>query len=138
MSSSGSLDTEPQYSPIVSEYFWSTPNAGKPVGNSVGLFLGQAGDREQGIEVAFHMRVDGQVIAEIRFQVFGCPHAIAACGLAAERLAGQPVGALMELKPESLRTALDAPVEKMGRLLVVQDALRNCFLAWDNRGLEQG
>ena len=51
----------------------------------------------------------------------------------ADGLTGAPVEALMRLEPDSLMTALGVPVEKMGRMLVIQDALRNCFIDWENR-----
>ena len=133
----GATDTAPLYSPKVAEYFMRTPYAGVPEGGAKGLFSGAAGDRAHGTEVVFHMRVRDEAIAAVGYQVFGCPHTIAACALAAERLTGGPVGALMEMRPDSLAAELDAPVEKMGRILVVQDALRNCFVTWDNRRLGQ-
>ena len=114
-----------------------TPHAGVLEGGTERSVRGVAGDRAHGTEVVFYIRVRDEAIAEIRYQVFGCPHTIAACALAAERLTGQPVDALMEMTPESLAVELDAPVEKMGRILVVQDALRNCFVTWDNRRLGQ-
>lgn len=131
------------YAPIVAEYFERVPLAG-PLDDrgdddgadaTADLFSGAAGHREHGTEVIFHARIRDRRIVEIRYQVFGCPHTIAACGLAAEGLTGQPVDALRKLTPASLAELLVLPAEKMGRMLVIQDALRNCFLAWDNRGL---
>jgi NifU-like protein involved in Fe-S cluster formation len=128
---------EPQspYSSRVVEYFSHTPNAGIPAGDEPNLFSGSAGNREHGTEIVFHMRVQDGSVDAMGFQVFGCPHTIAACCLATEMLTGRPAGALTELTPESLCTALEVPVEKKGRILVLQDALRNCFMAWDNRRL---
>jgi len=122
-----------QYSKIVAEYYASPSNAGALPGHVDGVISGAAGDREHGTEVVFHLRVEEREIAEISFQAFGCPHTIAACSLATERLTGQPVNALVELTARSLAEALQAPVEKMGRMLLIEDALRNCFIAWDNR-----
>ena len=127
-------ETKPGYSRKVAEYFGHPANAGIPAGDPAELFHGEAGDRAQGVQVVFHMRVSSEDIAEIRFQAFGCPHTIAACSLATDRLMGSSVRALMEMTAGSLVTALDVPVEKMGRMLVVQDALQNCFRAWDNKG----
>ena len=121
------------YSQIVADYFARPVNAGTLSGNADSVISGVAGDRAQGTEVAFHLRVEDREIAEISFQAFGCPHTIAACSLATERLTGQPVDALVELTAKSLAMALEAPVEKMGRMLLLEDALRNCFIAWDNR-----
>ena len=122
-----------KYSRIVADYFARPINAGTLSGDAEGVVSGGAGDRAHGAEVVFHLRVKDREIAEISFQAFGCPHTIAACSLATERLTGQPVDALVELTASSLASALTAPVEKMGRMLLLEDALRNCFIAWDNR-----
>jgi NifU-like protein involved in Fe-S cluster formation len=121
-----------QYSEAVSEYFDSPVNAGDLPADAL---RGEAGDRERGIHVVFGVRIADERIEDIRFQAFGCPHSIAACCLATERLRGQPVQALESLAAEDLAAQLEVPVEKMGRLLVIQDALQNCFLAWDNSWL---
>ena len=122
-----------QYSQIVIDYFARPANAGALSGNGASVVSGAAGGREHGTEVVFYVRPGDREIAEISFQAYGCPHTIAACSLATERLAGEPIKALVELTAASLATALEAPVEKLGRLLLVEDALRNCFIAWDNR-----
>ena len=124
-----------QYSRIVANYFASPVNAGTLPGNADDVISGAAGDRALGTEVVFYLRVTDREIAEISFQAFGCPHTIAACSLATEQLTGQPVQALVELTARSLLAALQGPVEKMGRMLVLEDALRNCFIAWENRPL---
>lgn len=118
-----------QYSDAVRQYFDSPVNAGPLPADAL---RGEAGNRERGIHVVFGVRIADGRIEDIRFQAFGCPHSIAACCLATERLRGQPVEALLTLAPEDLAARLDVPAEKMGRLLVIQDALRNCLLAWDN------
>lgn len=107
------------------------------VASEDGVLAGMAGSRERGIEVAFAVRLDGSAIKSVDFRAYGCPHTLAACTWLTRRLAGQPVAALRDLAPEELMTAADVPVEKRGRMLVVQDALLNCFAAWDNTRLSQ-
>jgi NifU-like protein involved in Fe-S cluster formation len=85
---------------------------------------GAAGGRSTGTWVRFDLRLaQGSVtIEEARFLAFGCPHVIAACDLICEQAMG--LGAAQKL-PESvlsLRTRLEAPPEKLGRLLVMEDA----------------
>ena len=75
--------------------------------------------------VRFAARIDGGQIAECRFRAFGCPHTLAAASFAAAQLRGTPVDARLALDAGRLARELDAPAEKMGRLLVVEDALRD-------------
>jgi cysteine desulfurase len=98
-----------------------------------GGIYGEAGHEDLGAHVVFNARLDGPRIAEISFKAYGCPDTLAACAMAAEQLEDQSVTAMLELEPRAIAEALDIPVEKMGRLLIVQDALRKCFTDWDNR-----
>ncbi len=123
------------YSALVAQHFAQPANLGPLAGNPENMFTGLAGDRSVGTQIEFQALIPAGTIDEIAFRAFGCPHSIAACSLATERLTGQPAEALMKLAPGDLARALDVPVEKAGRLLLVQDALHQCFIAWDNRRL---
>ena len=123
------------YSALVTRLFDAPGHAGSlPPGEGVEI-RGLAGDRDQGTQVEFHARVAGGRIAAMVFRAYGCPHTIAACSLVAGELTGQPLEAMDAVEPRELAARLAAPPEKLGRLLVVQDALRSCRRAWDNNGL---
>jgi cysteine desulfurase len=87
------------------------------------LWLGEAGAERLGTWVRVALRVTAGTVEEARIQVYGCPHTMAACSLLQRRLAGQPVAALVPGSPEQWRTTVGAPVEKLGRLLIIEDAL---------------
>ena len=123
------------YSDIVDDHFLHPRHAGTLTADHEAVISGSAGQRAQGIEVVFHLGIDGGSIGEMTFQAFGCPHTIAACSVLAERLTGRPVEALGDFQPVELAARLDLPVEKTGRLLVIEDALRKCRSAWENRRL---
>jgi hypothetical protein len=82
----------------------------------------EAGRQVRGTWVRFELRLqDGRVTAA-RYQAYGCPHTLAACEWLAQELeAGQ--GASMG-RPEDWSRRLGIPIVKLGRLLVVEDALR--------------
>lgn len=124
-----------RYSPLVVRHFEQPHHAGTLSGDYETALHGRGGQREQGTEVVFHIGVDADLMAEITFQAFGCPHTIAACSELTVRLTGRPVEALDEVRPDELAACLDLPVEKTGRLLIIEDALRKCLTAWDNRWL---
>lgn len=123
------------YSDLVRLHFEEPVNVGPLCGDSGNMFTGEAGRREHGTEVRFQVRIENARIVEIAFQVYGCPHSVAACSLAAERLAQQPAQALDNFDVEDLAGTLEVPVEKTGRMLLVKDALHQCFRAWENRRL---
>jgi len=87
---------------------------------------GSAEDRAQMVWVRFDLQIDNGCINAVRFQVFGCPYTMAAASRFAESLPGQPLTALHDFDPHELQRALDVPAEKLGRLLVIEDAVRAC------------
>jgi NifU-like protein involved in Fe-S cluster formation len=89
---------------------------------------GAAGSRSAGTWVQFDVRVartgTATSVREARFLAFGCPHVIAAAALVAEEGDGAPLDPRLPHSIHALRERLDAPVEKLGRLFVVEDAWR--------------
>jgi NifU-like protein involved in Fe-S cluster formation len=61
-------------------------------------------------------------VREARFLAFGCPHVIAAAALVAEQAEGGTPEPRLPQSVHTLRERLEAPVEKLGRLFVVEDA----------------
>jgi len=121
------------YSLEVQERFRSPAGAGEFAVETSQVVAGEAEDRTLNVWFRFQISVAGTVIRAARFRVFGCPHSIAAAAWVANELDGRDVGALRDLDVHELRRKLDAPVEKLGKLLVLEDALRECWNALDDR-----
>lgn len=66
---------------------------------------------------------DGDTLKTLRYRVFGCPHLVAAAEQSCERFEGGPVEAIRAFSVPELRAELGIPIEKTGRLLLLQDAL---------------
>ena len=120
------------YSELTRRYFESPPNVGELSG--AGVFRGAAGNREQGTWVQFDLECRSGTLRAARFLAFACPHTIAVSAWLAEQSVGRALtGALPESVP-SLRDRFAVPVEKMGRLLIIEDAWRAAAAAAiDNR-----
>lgn len=114
----------PRYSVRVLELFRTLPGAGTLMAASGGIATGEAMALERGAWVRFEARVAAGRIVECRFQAWGCPHVLAAAALAAGWLAGEAGDQGARCEAARLARELDAPAEKMGRLLVVEDAGR--------------
>ncbi len=97
------------------------------------LVRGEAGSTEVGTWVVFEAWVQDGQVSRLVSQVYGCPDTQAACDRAAQLLTGGPVAGLGTLEPLALGADLEIPTEKTARLLIIQDALRNCLADWDNR-----
>tara|TARA_R110002049_G_scaffold63439_13_gene168655 strand:+ start:1465 stop:1815 length:351 start_codon:yes stop_codon:yes gene_type:complete len=107
------------YSSAVRRLFADTAHAGRLAGGrSVRL------DR-QGVRIALWMTLDGTRIEALRYQAWGCPHLIAASEAFCRDYEGRPVSELGGFNAQSLMQSLGIPVEKTGRILVLEDAVRS-------------
>lgn len=116
-----------RYSALTLRYFDRAPCAGTLEGP--GVVSGVAGSRPLGTWVRFDLRVARAAdrtphIVEARFLAFGCPHTIAVAAWVAEQATGRLPSAELPQPVDALRRRFDVPVEKLGRLLVVEDAWR--------------
>ena len=92
--------------------------------------VGRAGDREQGAEVALYFRVVSGRVTEARFQAFGCPHFVAAASWLTDHLVGAAREDLADWDWRDVAAALQVPAAKFGRLLTLQDAVRDAAGNW--------
>jgi hypothetical protein len=110
-----------KYNELTLHYFETAPGAGVLTGPDV--YRGAAGGREQGTWVQFDLQVSGGIIQAARFLAFGCPHTIAVSAWVAQHGAERPVsGAALPGTVQDLSERFAVPAEKLGRLLVVEDA----------------
>ena len=123
------VDADP-LSPATRELFETLPGAGRIADSEGRVLRGEAGGATAESWVRFHLLVEGDSVKAARFQAVGCPHTLAACAWIVARLPGRRRGATQPGTPQEWAEALSAPVEKLGRLLTVEDALRAAFQHW--------
>lgn len=112
----------PGYNRLVLEHFRHPRHVGfLPAGP--GVIQGQAGSRDAGAEIVLSLRLESGRVAAVRFQAFGCPHFLAAASLVTELLPGQALVDLAQWQARELGEQLGFPVEKRGRLLILEDAV---------------
>ena len=107
------------YSGRVRELFASPAHAGAlEVGHRYAI-------DDQGIRLALTATLDGATVEAMAFQAYGCPHVIAAAEAACAELEGRSAVELLEFSSSGLMKSLAVPVEKTGRILVLEDAIRS-------------
>ena len=116
-----------EYSSEVVRRFGSPQRAGELPHGTTGLVSGEAEDRTLNVWARFQLRVIDGTIEAVRFRVFGCPHTVAAASWIAERLEGSPAASASRVDLEALKAELDVPVEKLGKLLRIEDAVAACW-----------
>ncbi len=112
------MSTDP-YSARVRELFANPAHAGQ-LANAPGVLV-----EDQGVRVALSAQVAAGQIDTLRFQVWGCPHVIAAAEVFCTNVEGKTVADLLEFSVSGLMQSLSVPVEKTGRILVIEDAVRS-------------
>jgi NifU-like protein involved in Fe-S cluster formation len=117
------------YSGLVARHFDQPANVGPLTGP--GISRGEAGSSSRGAWVVIEAAIGAGVIERLGFRAFGSPYVIAACSRATEILIGAPAVALARFDPAVLAGELEVPAHRLGELLVLQDALRNCWADWD-------
>ena len=80
---------------------------------------------DQGVRVALAAKVDDDIIVGLRFRAWGCPHLLAAAEAFCRAFEGRPVSALQAFSAAELMQTLPVPKEKLGRILVLEDAVRS-------------
>ena len=115
-----------EYSSEVEQRLRSPNRAGLARESGSGFVTGEAEDRSLNVWIRFQVRLDAGAINSVRFEAYGCPHFIAVADWHAERLEGCPSGTLADVDTQGARDALGVPTEKLGKLLVIEDALAAC------------
>jgi hypothetical protein len=115
-----------KYSDLTRRYFESTPGVGVLLAAGMpatdGVFRGCAGRRERGTWVQFDIQVMAEQLLSVRFLAFGCPHTIAVAAWVAEQASGGLLRAALPEPVQALCERFEVPQEKLGRLLIVEDA----------------
>src|SRR5690554_7520543 len=82
------------YSEKVMEHFTQPRNVGE-IENADGV--GEVGNAKCGDIMRMYLKIDGDVITDVKFKTFGCGSAIASSSMATELIKGKTVKEAMEL-----------------------------------------
>ncbi|HEX9139412.1 MAG TPA: iron-sulfur cluster assembly scaffold protein [Steroidobacteraceae bacterium] len=120
----------------VQQRFDRPAHAGVFPADTHGVIEGRAGNPALGTQVWFQWRVADGAVAEARFRAFGCPYTLAVCDFIAAGLNGGQPPQPWQGDPHSWAAALSVPPERLGRLLIIEDALRDAFRGWPGSGVK--
>ena len=111
------------YNEALRRRFADPQHAGDLQGTFERTLVVDVSDSDKGPHIIMAAGVRDDSIAEITFRAWGCPHLIAALESVCERLLGQPAASLENCDLADITQDLSVPAEKMGRILLVEDAL---------------
>jgi hypothetical protein len=117
------------YNNLTCRHFENPSHAGTLTGGRIRR--GAAGSRAEGTWVQFDLRIGvgdpksagrNLILEEVRFLAFASPHVIAVADFIAQEGRGRPARPVLPESVQALRRRFEVPVEKLGGLLIVEDA----------------
>jgi len=114
-----------KYSEKVMEHFSNPRNVGElPDANGIGT----VGNPVCGDIMKMYIRVENDIIADVRFQTFGCGAAIATSSISTEMIKGKPVTEALQLTNKAVAEALGGlPAVKMHCSVLAEEAVRSAI-----------
>jgi NifU-like protein involved in Fe-S cluster formation len=123
-------------SPLARRYF-EQPSGVGAMPPALDVIQGTAGGPTAEAWVRFHLQLgrdsERSIVKAALFQAYGCPHTLAVTAWVTEQLPGRSMDDLVPGTPAAWLQVLSVPMEKLGRLLTVEDALRDAFRQWSDR-----
>ncbi len=115
----------PLYSEKVMDHFRNPRNVGV-IEDADGV--GEVGNAKCGDIMKIYLKIDDDVITDVKFETFGCGSAIASSSMATELIKGKPVAEAMELTNKAVAEALDGlPDYKMHCSVLAEEAIKNAL-----------
>jgi NifU-like protein involved in Fe-S cluster formation len=118
-----SFDDGPTYSALVQTLFSERQHVGQLL-LTEHVVSGQAGSLSQGTHVRFWLKSDQGRVRQARFEAYACPHIVAGASYLASWAEGKTLDELLAWRWRPLADSLQAPVEKWGKFLILEDALK--------------
>ena len=114
------------YSEKVMDHFTNPRNVGEiPDADAVG----EVGNAKCGDIMKIYMKIENDVIVDIKFQTFGCASAIATSSMATEMIKGKTIDEALELSNKAVAEALDGlPPVKMHCSVLAEEAVKAAIL----------
>ena len=110
------------YSDKVMDHFLQPRNLGV-IEDADGI--GEVGNAKCGDIMKMYLKIDDDIITDVKFETFGCASAIASSSMATELIKGQRVEEAMQLTNKAVAEALDGlPAYKMHCSVLAEEAIR--------------
>ena len=127
------------YSQKVLDRFDSVLN--NPNKHSVGRFdpqdpnvaTGMTGAPACGDVMRLQLKLDGDVIEDVKFKTYGCGSAIASSTLFVEMLKGKTVEEAKLIKDKDIAEALELPAIKLHCSVLAEDSIKKAIEDWENK-----
>ena len=113
------------YSDKVLDHFSSPRNVGEiPDANGVG----EVGNAVCGDIMKMYLKIEDDIVEDVKFETFGCGSAIASSSMATELIKGKPLSEAMNLTNKAVTEALDGlPAYKLHCSVLAEEAIQSAL-----------
>ena len=123
------------YSDKVMDHFRNPRNVGV-IEDADGI--GEVGNARCGDIMKIYLKIDDEIVTDVKFETFGCGSAIASSSMATELIKGKPVSEVMQLTNKAVAEALDGlPDYKMHCSVLAEEAIKNALEDYYNKKKNQ-
>ena len=100
--------------------------------------VGEAGNPVCGDIMKIYLKIDNDIISDVKFETFGCGSAIASSSMATELIKGKPISEAAELTNKAVTEALDGlPAVKLHCSVLAEEAIKAALKDYfDTNGIE--
>ena len=113
------------YSEKVMDHFMHPRNVGI-IENADGI--GEVGKAKCGDIMKIYLKIEDNIIVDVKFETFGCGSAIASSSMATEMIMGKSVDEALTLTNKAVAEALDGlPAHKMHCSVLAEEAIKNAL-----------
>ena len=113
------------YSEKVMDHFMHPRNVGI-IENADGV--GEVGNAKCGDIMKIYLKIDGDIITDVKFETFGCGSAIASSSMATEMIKGKSIQDALALTNQAVCEALDGlPAAKVHCSVLAEEAIKSAL-----------
>ncbi|MBQ9008801.1 MAG: Fe-S cluster assembly scaffold protein NifU [Clostridia bacterium] len=119
------------YSETVMDHFRNPRNVGV-IEDANGI--GEVGNAKCGDIMKMYLKIEDDVVKDVKFETFGCGSAIASSSMATEMIKGQPLSEVKKLTNKAVAEALDGlPDYKMHCSVLAEEAIHSALEDYQKR-----
>ena len=119
------------YSEKVMDHFRNPRNVGV-IEDANGI--GEVGNAKCGDIMKMYLKIEDDIVQDVKFETFGCGSAIASSSMATEMIKGKPVSEVKKLTNKAVAEALDGlPDYKMHCSVLAEEAIQSALEDYQKR-----
>ena len=96
--------------------------------------IGEVGNANCGDIMKMYLKIENDIVTDVKFETFGCGSAIASSSMATELIKGQPLSEVRKLTNRAVSEALDGlPDYKMHCSVLAEEAIQAALEDYEKR-----